>query len=181
MEKRFEGIYPILYAFFDREGRLDREAMRRQTDACVRNGAHGIAALGLATEVGKLSLVERHTVMEWLLADVAGRRVLPDLEANGHAAVVVARPTDERACQVKGTFVGVRPVKDSDRARAARQWSAFLDSLEYIGIPRVSASTWITEVDVAIRLKVTAIFEQTPGPEAGKALASGPDAGKAGA
>jgi 4-hydroxy-tetrahydrodipicolinate synthase len=73
MSNAFRGIYPILYAFFDREGRLDREAMRRQVEACVRHGAHGIAALGLATEVAKLALDERHLVMEWLLADVAGR------------------------------------------------------------------------------------------------------------
>ncbi|MDX6751725.1 dihydrodipicolinate synthase family protein [Geminicoccaceae bacterium 1502E] len=69
----FQGIYPILYAFFDEGGRLDREAMRRQTEACVRHGAHGLAALGLATEVSKLERDERHLVMEWLLADVAGR------------------------------------------------------------------------------------------------------------
>lgn len=69
----FHGIYPILYAFFGADGRLDREAMRRQVEACVRGGAHGIAALGLATEVGKLAPEERHAVMEWCLADVAGR------------------------------------------------------------------------------------------------------------
>ena len=26
----FQGVYPILYAFFDEAGKLDREAMRRQ-------------------------------------------------------------------------------------------------------------------------------------------------------
>jgi dihydrodipicolinate synthase/N-acetylneuraminate lyase len=71
--ERPRGIYPILYAFFDREGRLDREAMRRQALACVEGGAHGIAALGLATEVSKLSPAERRQVMEWLAEDVAGR------------------------------------------------------------------------------------------------------------
>ncbi len=67
------GIYPILYAFFDRQGRLDRGAMQRQAEACVAMGAHGVAALGLATEVSKLSLSERHDVMAWLMEDVAGR------------------------------------------------------------------------------------------------------------
>jgi 4-hydroxy-tetrahydrodipicolinate synthase len=69
----FEGVYPILYAFFDRAGRLDREAMRRQVEACVAGGAHGVAALGLATEVGKLSAAERREVMGWVLEDVGGR------------------------------------------------------------------------------------------------------------
>ena len=67
------GIHPILYAFFTADGRLDREAMRTQAEACVRNGAHGIAALGLATEVSKLTPDERRQVMAWLLEDVAGR------------------------------------------------------------------------------------------------------------
>ncbi len=69
----FKGIYPILYAFFDRHGRLDRDAMRRQVEACVAMGAHGVAALGLATEVSKLSQDERHDVMAWLADDVDGR------------------------------------------------------------------------------------------------------------
>ena len=67
------GIHPILYAFFDRQGRLDREAMRRQVEGCVAMGAHGVAALGLATEVSKLTPKERHDVMAWLAEDVGGR------------------------------------------------------------------------------------------------------------
>jgi len=63
------GIYPILYAFFGADGKLDRSAMRRQAEACIEMGAHGIAALGLATEVSKLSSAERHDVMAWLAED----------------------------------------------------------------------------------------------------------------
>ena len=33
------GIWPILYAFFDASGQLDRTAMRRQLDGCVAGGA----------------------------------------------------------------------------------------------------------------------------------------------
>lgn len=69
----FRGVYPILYAFFDAEGRLDRAAMRAQVDHCVQAGVHGIAALGLATEVKKLSPEERRLVMAWAAEDLAGR------------------------------------------------------------------------------------------------------------
>lgn len=72
-ENPFHGIYPMVYAFFDRHGRLDRTAMRLQVESCIAAGAHGVAALGLATEVDKLSLAERHQVLEWAAADVAGR------------------------------------------------------------------------------------------------------------
>lgn len=68
------GAYAILYAFFDAEGRLDRAAMRRQIEASLAAGAHGIAALGLATEVAKLTRDERHQIMDWVAEDVAGRK-----------------------------------------------------------------------------------------------------------
>jgi hypothetical protein len=125
------------------------------------NGARAIAAR--VEDGGEHLLV--------YLASVAAARVLPDLGDNGQAAVVFAMPRDDPACQVKGVYVAKRLVRPSERERAQAQWEAFLDSLEYIGIPRSAARTWISTPDLVIRLRVTAIFEQTPGPDAGKLLA----------
>lgn len=66
------GIHAILYALFDTEERLDRAAMRRQVQHCLAVGVHGMAALGLATEVAKLTEAERLMVMEWVAEDTAG-------------------------------------------------------------------------------------------------------------
>ena len=74
-ESRFRGVYPMLYAFFGPDGALDRDAMRRQVEYCVASGAHGIAALGLGTEVSKLTPDERLAVMTWATEDL--RRRLP--------------------------------------------------------------------------------------------------------
>lgn len=101
---------------------------------------------------------------------IAAGRVLPDLEANGAAAVVFARPIDDRACQIKGIFAGSRPAGAEERRFVEQQWEAFLDNLEKIGIPRVGASGWITWPSVVIRMRATTIFEQTPGPQAGALL-----------
>jgi len=62
----------MMYSFFDYNGQLDRGAMRRQAEACVRGGAHGIAVLGLATEVSKLTKSERSQLVEWVTQDVGG-------------------------------------------------------------------------------------------------------------
>jgi len=70
----FSGIYPILYAFFDAAGALDESAMRRQIRACVSNPCHGIAALGLATEVGKLTPDEKRRIIGWLAEDAGGKK-----------------------------------------------------------------------------------------------------------
>lgn len=67
------GIWPILYAFFARDGALDRAAMRRQAQAVLAAGAPGMAVLGLATEVGKLTPAERRQVVEWAAEDLGGR------------------------------------------------------------------------------------------------------------
>lgn len=73
METSFSGIWPILYAFFTAEDRLDRALMRRQAELCAANGSHGMAVLGLATEVAKLSTAERRQVVEWAAEDLAGK------------------------------------------------------------------------------------------------------------
>lgn len=80
----FAGIYPMLYALFDGDGQLSREAMRRQVEAMLRHKVHGVAVLGLASEVNKLSLAERRTLMEWVAEDLDGRAPL---------SVTVAEPS----------------------------------------------------------------------------------------
>ena len=75
-QPRPHGIYPMLYAFFGNDGALDRGAMRRQVDACVLSGAHGVAVLGLATEIAKLTLRERYRLVEWVAEDLGGRSPL---------------------------------------------------------------------------------------------------------
>jgi len=67
------GIHAILYAFFRPDEALDRAAMRHQTELCIGAGVAGIAALGLATEVQKLSFAERRQLMDWVAEDVNAR------------------------------------------------------------------------------------------------------------
>ena len=81
---RFHGIYPILYAFFDADGRPSRGGIVAQVEAAVRHGAHGIAVLGIATETNKLDAPERRTVMEWTAQALGGRLPL---------AVTIAEPS----------------------------------------------------------------------------------------
>jgi hypothetical protein len=103
--------------------------------------------------------------------EAAARHVVPDLESNGQAALVFARPPDERACQVKGIFAGARAATADERAAVLAQWDRWLDRLTTIGCPRAAFEHWETWPAVAIRVRVNAIFNQTPGPGAGAPLA----------
>jgi hypothetical protein len=105
------------------------------------------------------------------VSKVAFKRVQPNLESNGLAAVSFGRPIDDRACQVKGTFLSARAAKASEREFVMTQWDRFLGSCEAIGISRLGAERWVTWPSVAIKMRVTAVFEQTPGPQAGQAIA----------
>ena len=103
---RFHGIYPILYAFYGSDGRLDRGAMRRQVEAGLKAGAHGLAILGLITESSRLSVAERLQVLEWAAQDVGGKVPL---------AVTVADVT------VEGQVEFLRAAKDHGAAWAILQ------------------------------------------------------------
>jgi 2-keto-3-deoxy-L-arabinonate dehydratase len=87
------GIYPMLYAFFNAQGGLDRQATRRQVQAFVDNGAHGMAVLGLGTEVSKLSDTERRQLVDWVAEELAGRLPL---------AVTVNAPTVDAQAEFAG-------------------------------------------------------------------------------
>jgi hypothetical protein len=104
------------------------------------------------------------------LPKVAAPHVLPNLEANRQAALVFVRPTDDRSCQVKGEFESARPATARERPIVTAQWDGFMRELEAIGIPRAALAGWVTWPSIAIRLRATAIFDQTPGPDAGRPL-----------
>lgn len=70
---QFSGVYPILYAFYDKNGRIDDGLMRLQVDKCIAAGAHGIAVLGLVTEVHKLDVNERRHLVEVVGRAIDGR------------------------------------------------------------------------------------------------------------
>ena len=71
--RRFRGVYPILYAFYDKSGRVDPGMMRAQVEHCLAAGAHGVANLGIVTEVGRLSSDERRNLMALVGETIGGR------------------------------------------------------------------------------------------------------------
>ncbi|WP_197916402.1 dihydrodipicolinate synthase family protein [Thiosulfatihalobacter marinus] len=73
MARDYKGIYPVLYAYFDKNDRLDRAAMARQVEHVIEAGAHGITVLGLVTEVHKMDVNERLYLVEMVGEMIKGR------------------------------------------------------------------------------------------------------------
>lgn len=100
------GIYPMLYALFGADGKLDRGAHAAQIEACLRSGVHGLAVGGLASECNKLTVAERRQHAEWTLEITAGRRPV---------SVTISDNT------VEGQIEGVRHAADHGAAWAVLQ------------------------------------------------------------
>lgn len=98
------------------------------------------------------------------------KTVIDDLESNGQAALSCTRPADDRAVQVKGEFVSLREADAADEKFALAQWDGFLKQLDLIGLPGASTTSWTMWPCVAVKIRVTALFSQTPGPDAGAVL-----------
>lgn len=120
----------------------------------------GARALAVAVDADGVHL-------DVFLAEVAADRLLPGLTESRQVAVSFGRPVDDRACQIKGELISMRPAAASELELIDRRFESYLDNLEAIGVPRASAAKWIRWPAVAIRLRATSVFEQTPGPAAG--------------
>lgn len=111
----------------------------------------------------------RHLVA--FIPKAAAAEVLEDLKSNGQAAISVGRPADDRAVQVKGQCVGMRDADATDEPFVMAQWKGFLAQLDLIGLAGTAATTtWSVWPCVAVTIRVTQVFSQTPGPEAGAVI-----------
>ena len=68
---KLKGIFPIIYCFFNKNNTLDKKIISEQINLIKQIGSNGIASLGLATEVNKLSFKEKKTLIE-LIAEHVG-------------------------------------------------------------------------------------------------------------
>lgn len=127
---RPHGIYPMQYAFFGPDGRLDRDAMRRQVRAALAGGAHGVAVLGLATEVGKLTPDERSMLVDWVAEDLAGRLPLAVTVAPGGVAVQIAAARAAVAAGADWLILQPPPERGEPEAHYAAHFGAVMAGID---------------------------------------------------
>jgi hypothetical protein len=109
--------------------------------------------------------------------------ILANLRDNGQMTVSLVCPSDHRAIQIKGTWLGERRTGEVDRAFLSRYRDAMMQEMSSVGVPRSAwgrLSWWPT---LALRMEVREVFVQTPGPSAGRRCepAGGAPVGKAAA
>ena len=95
------GILPIVYTPFDADGAVDLGDLERLVDYLIDAGAHGLAAVGGASECHKLGLDERRALAEATVRFAAGRRpvVVGTSAASTPDAVVLSRHAESIGAQ----------------------------------------------------------------------------------
>ena len=128
--EKIRGIYPVLYAFFDEGGGLDRGAMRRQVDFCVESGVHGVAVLGLGTEVNKLDLRERRRLLDWAAEDLRGRLPLAVTVSEPNIAGQIAFVRAAAEAGADWAVLQPPPVRNMPEAEYVRFFGAVAEGSE---------------------------------------------------
>ena len=70
---RFDGVYSVLPTPFDASGAIDPASLKRVVDVFIADGVNGFTALGVTSEVARLTESERGAVLDTVLAHVNGR------------------------------------------------------------------------------------------------------------
>jgi len=112
-----------------------------------------------------------------LLSVRSAEALLRDLRAGAPIAVTFCRPASHATVQVKGERAAVGALAPRDRAVMRAYGTAFRDEIAALGFNASFSARLAAPVEdeaVAVEFEPTALFDQTPGPEAGKPLAPKP-------
>jgi 4-hydroxy-tetrahydrodipicolinate synthase len=69
----FAGVFSVLPTPFNASGDFDPDSLRRVVDLFLADGVNGFTALGVTSEVARLTDTERDTVLDAVVSHVAGR------------------------------------------------------------------------------------------------------------
>ncbi len=92
------------------------------------------------------------------------------LDACNKTAVTMATIPSHEAYQFKGTCISVREADDSELTYAQAYLDKMVAFTSQFGIPEEAFSNFIVDPSIAVTIKIEEIYDQTPGPEAGKLI-----------
>src|SRR3954454_24732280 len=69
----FEGVYSVLPTPFASSDDVDADSLKRVIDLFLADGVNGFTALGVTSEVARLTDAERDIVLDAVVSHVAGR------------------------------------------------------------------------------------------------------------
>jgi len=104
---RFSGVFPVVPTIFDDSGALDLAGQCRAIDFMIDAGSNGLCILANFSEQFVLSDAERETLIDVILAHVAGR--VPVIVTTTHFSSRLCAERSLRAQQAGAAMVMVMP------------------------------------------------------------------------
>lgn len=138
---------------------------------------------GVAVQVGTASTAGKPQVanawgprlnpdgtMSVFLDTAAAGQTLANLATNGKIAVITADPISYRSLQFKGRWIAAAQPTDDERAWVQRHRELFTTATTLVGDnPESMRNRWLPDT-TRIDFSIDAVFDQTPGPNAGLPL-----------
>jgi 2-keto-3-deoxy-L-arabinonate dehydratase len=128
----FHGVYPMVYAYFDETGSIATALVEAAVHAMIRHGVHGLAVLGLASEVNKLSRANRLALLECVSSTNAGRLPLSVTVAENSVSGQVEFSRLARERGASWLVLQPPPVSHVEESELLAFFSAVIDQ---IGLP----------------------------------------------
>jgi hypothetical protein len=110
---------------------------------------------------------DEQTATVWVPVPTS-QETITNLAVNPRIAVVLSEPQTHVTVQIKGISRSVRLATADEREHVARQMERFGAALDVIGLPRRVTNRINRWPAFAIELEIEHVFDQTPGPKAGR-------------
>jgi len=139
-----------------------------RTGVSIVVGTHDASLMPECTRAWGICVSSDRNAATIFLSETIAGLTIENLRANGTIAVSCTRPTDHITCQLKGLARSIRPLTPEERDLSRRWHDDFGAELKTIGVSSELSGAWIVEPTVAVDFSVTDVFNQTPGPDAGR-------------
>ncbi len=107
MQRRYQGVFPVVPTTFHEDGSLDLESQKRCLDFMIDAGSNGLCILANFSEQFSLSDEEREVITRTALEHVAGR--VPVIVTTTHYGTSVCAARSRRAQDMGAAMVMVMP------------------------------------------------------------------------
>ena len=99
---------------------------------------------------------------------------LSNLRDNGQIALTFSRGLDHRSLQVKGLVLSIRETDERQQRLQARYFELFYEGLVFIGQQHKVLRRVRYSPSYAVQFQIASMFDQTPGPGAGRIASVAP-------
>jgi hypothetical protein len=152
---------------------MTQETLRRFSGGGVSVIVGTVDADGIPTCCRGIALAMRDDfeLITVYIPSATGQETVANLATTRRVAVSCTHPLSHDSIQIKGLTRGVRLAPAADESFVRQRLEQFGDVLEEIGLPRHVSRSMAHWPAFAIDVSVEQVFDQTPGPKAGAAIA----------